>query len=223
MPGWQGYVSGESKPFDESERALSFRHRDALLHAATAAGRVSWHDAEHRIKSVPWTQANSASDVDRLESEWLEQGYEGVMIRDPRAPYKHGRSGKKGPLLKVKRFIDFEARIVGCFEKMHNANEAKKDAFGRTERSTAQAGLVGTGTLGGFYLEAINGPHEGQRFKVGTGFNADDRVSLWASHKAGGALSLTGQTVKIKSFLVGAKDAPRFPVFLGFRDLEVDG
>ncbi len=41
-----------------------------------------------------------------------------------------------------------EAVIVGYTEKMHNANEAKKDNLGRTERSSCKEGLVPTGTLG---------------------------------------------------------------------------
>lgn len=183
-------------------------------------------DGEFRIELVSSGMVDSAQEVLDLEAEYLEEGYEGVMLRDPKALYKHGRSGKKGPLLKVKRFIDFEAKITGVFERMHNANEATKDAFGRTERSSHQENKIGLDTLGGFVCEALNGPHEGQRFRVGTGFNDAQRQEIWdrfrrdcADDKQGFLVpnKLTGSTIKVKSFLVGAKDAPRFPVWLGFR------
>jgi DNA ligase-1 len=143
---------------------------------------------------------------------------EGVILRDPAGLYKFGRSGKTGPLLKVKRFIDFEAEVVGVYEEMHNANEAKTNELGRTERSTAKAGLVGKGTLGGLVLRALNGPAEGVEFRCGTGFDADARKVLWKHRER-----LTGKTAKIKSFPIGVKDKPRHPVWLGWRDMDVDG
>lgn len=150
----------------------------------------------------------------QFESDAVSQGHEGVIIRTLDAPYKFGRSGKKGPLLKIKRFTDFEAEVIGMYEKMHNGNEAKRNALGRTERSTAKAGLVGLGTLGGFHLRAVNGPWQGAEFKCGTGFNDHQRDELWAEwhHK-----TFPGRLMKIKAVEIGAKDAPRFPVYLGLR------
>lgn len=170
---------------------------------------ADWYD---HLASVPANECETPEDVEKIEAEYLADGYEGVILRDPEAPYKFGRSGKKGPLLKLKRFQDAEAKVIGVTEKMHNANEAKTNELGRTERSTAKAGLVGTGTLGAFVCEAINGPHEGQRFQVGTGFTAAQRAALWADRAA-----LEGQIIVFKSFPIGVKDAPRFPVFKAFR------
>jgi DNA ligase-1 len=172
---------------------------------------------------------DSPGGLDIAERDWLAEGHEGVILRDPAAPYKHGRSGKTGPLLKVKRFIDFEAEVIGVYEEMHNANEAKTNALGRTERSSAQAGKVGKGTLGGLVLRAINGPAEGVEFRCGTGFDAATRRDLWVETliAAGSGTEsgnpLVGRVAKIKSFPIGVKDKPRHPVFLGWRDMQVDG
>lgn len=193
------------------------------------------HDYAVRINSAAWTiegysllapdrlylvrgdAAFNVADVEKWEAFYVDQGYEGAILRDPRAAYKHGRSGSKGPLLKLKRFIDFEAEVIGVEELMSNQNERKRDAFGRTDRSTAKAGMVPAGVLGKLVCRTA----DGVEFGVGTGFTAEQRKALWDFHqgylKLGGD-SLIGRLAKIKSFPVGVKDAPRFPVFLGFRD-----
>jgi DNA ligase-1 len=50
------------------------------------------------------------------------------------------------------------------------------------------------------------------KFKIGTGFDDATRCLLWAQRK-----TLPGKIVKYKSMQHGALDAPRHPVFLGFR------
>jgi DNA ligase-1 len=49
-------------------------------------------------------------------------------------------------------------------------------------------------------------------FKIGTGFDDATRHLLWAQRD-----ELFGRIVKFKSMLHGTLDAPRHPVFLGFR------
>lgn len=187
------------------------------------------------VQIVATTVCPNSDALESMEALLIEQGYEGVILRNPDAAYKFGRSGKTGPLLKVKRFIDFEARVVGVYEEQHNANAAVTNALGRTERSSHAAGKIGKGTLGGLILVALNGPAEGIEFRCGTGFNAAQRADLWAAATASSTLAdrlygrsarhsgLNGRVAKIKSFPIGVKDKPRHPVFLGWRDMEVDG
>jgi DNA ligase 1 len=145
-----------------------------------------------------------------LEEKLLDQGYEGLILRDPDAPYKFGRSTvKEGYLLKLKRFVDDEATIVNCFEREHNGNEATKDELGRTKRSSHKAGKTGRGDLGGFEMRTTDGVD----FSCGTGFTDDERALLWTIRD-----SLIGKVGKYKYFPVGVKAAPRHPVWLGFRD-----
>lgn len=209
---WHFYVfddfSNPSDPFvDRYERA---------------AERVDPLGAPHSfLRLVPNTYCPDMPALEAFEAAALAEGHEGVMVRDPAGDYKFGRSyPKDGRLLKVKRFIDFEAEVIGVYERMHNGNEATTNLLGRTERSTRKDGMVPMGDLGGLVLRAINGPCEGVEFRCGTGFKADQRAELWAD-TAGH--HLIGQTAKIKSFPVGVKDKPRFPVWLGWRDMEVDG
>jgi len=146
----------------------------------------------------------------KLEDRLLDQGYEGLILRDPNAPYKYGRSTvREGYLLKLKRFVDAEAVIIGFEERMHNGNEATTNELGRTKRSSHQAGKTGRGDLGALRLRTP----EGIEFNCGTGFNDAERAQMWRDQD-----SLLGRFAKYKHFDVGAKDAPRHPVFLGLRD-----
>jgi DNA ligase-1 len=143
------------------------------------------------------------------EQEQIALGYEGVMVRSPNSPYKCGRSTEnEGYLLKIKRFCDDEAVIVGYEEEMENRNAATRDAFGRTERSSHKHNLVGKGTLG--KLTCKIGEIE---FGIGTGFDAATRIKLWKERH-----QLIGKTVTFKHQPSGADEKPRFPVFLHFRD-----
>lgn len=145
------------------------------------------------------------------ESMLLASGYEGVILRDPDSKYKYGRSStKEGILLKLKRFMDAEATIVDFEEQMHNANEAKKNELGRTKRSTAKAGLIGKDTLGALVCVDLD---SGVQFNIGSGMDDAVRQHIWNNRQV-----FKGKIVKYKSFKIGVKDAPRHPVFLGFRD-----
>jgi DNA ligase 1 len=151
------------------------------------------------------------------EGNMLLAGYEGIMLRDPKGPYKFGRStAREGILLKLKRFADMEAVVIGYEERMHNANAATINALGNTERSSHQENLIGRGDLGALHVRGINGPYKGVTFSVGTGFTDGERARLWAYRK-----NLIGTIRKIKYFPLGSKDAPRFPVDLGPRS-EID-
>lgn len=164
-------------------------------------------------------QIRTQAELDEHETYIVGEGYEGLILRSPNALYKFGRgSVTKGDLLKLKRYIDFEAEIVGYYEELHNANEATTNALGRTERSSVKANKHGKNRLGGFVLVAINGPSEGVEFRCGTGFNASERAEFWQQRS-----ELVGQVVKVKSFPIGVKERPRHPVWLGMRDLSLDG
>jgi DNA ligase-1 len=144
--------------------------------------------------------------LDIYEAKCVEAGYEGIMTRDPSSHYKHGRStAKEQILLKVKRFEDSEAEIIGVEEEMHNGNDAGRDELGRTKRSTAKAGKTGKGTMGALVVRDI---HTKVEFNIGTGFTAAQRAEEWR----------LGTIVKYKFFPVGVKVAPRHPVYLGLRD-----
>lgn len=139
------------------------------------------------------------------EASKVEEGYEGIILRSPNAPYKFGRSTvNEGYLLKVKRFEDSECEIIGVEEEMFNGNAAETNELGRTKRSSHKAGKVGKGTMGALIVRDLV---SGVEFNIGTGFTAAQRAEDWE----------IGSLHKYKFFPVGVKDKPRHPVYLGAR------
>lgn len=169
---------------------------------------------DENVEQVFHKEIHNEKELLEFEQTALNAGYEGLILRAPDGLYKEGRSTEKqGWLLKLKRFVDAEAKITGFYEEMENTNEATTNALGRTERSTAKAGMVGKGTLGGFDVIGINGDFKDVEFGVGSGLTAVQKQDFWKDRK-----KLIGKVIKYKYFPIGVKDKPRLPIFLGFRD-----
>lgn len=178
--------------------------------------RIGGHNgpvvSENRnVYVLPQHLINSEEHLLKYEQDMLDVGYEGLMLRSPDAKYKFGRSTmKEQGLMKLKRFADGEFLLIGVEEELSNENVAKRNALGRTERSTAKAGMVATGRAGALHCKDLDTDVE---FHCGTGLCDVDRVWFWQHRKR-----IVGKYVgKYKSFKVGVKDLPRFPVFLGER------
>lgn len=168
-----------------------------------------------RVLWLPQTLIHNPKDLYAYEEDRLNQGYEGVILRAPHGPYKQNRSTlKEGLMLKVKRFEDSEAEILGAYEQMKNNNEATVDARGYTKRSTHAANKEASGVLGGFNVRDV---YSGVEFEIGSGFTLEQRKNLWASWLKY-PQHVKGKIVKYKHFPIGVVDKPRHPIFLGFRD-----
>jgi len=190
-----GVPSVSFKVFDQQVPDLCF---DTRLHCVDSHFR--W---PHQLVESPTKLA-------AYEGLVLQQGYEGVILRDPSAPYKQGRSTlREQGMLKLKRFMDDEAVVVGFEELMHNANPAIINELGHTAHSSHKANMVGRGTLGALVVT-----WQGREFRIGTGFTDAERQDIWNNFTKYKLL----KTVKFKYLAVGMKDLPRHPVFLGWRD-----
>jgi len=91
---------------DEDNRGEWDEHRIEAL--------ADFRDASIDCKSVVVVethQANSEDEVYKLQSEYLEDGYEGAIVRERDGEYKFGYRSNK--LLKVKNFMDEEYLIAG--------------------------------------------------------------------------------------------------------------
>jgi len=192
--------------FDVTDRP-DWRYADRL---AQARDRI-------RALAIPWVKlvmhvtANDAERVAEFESVRIIMGYEGIMIRSPVALYKNGRSTlREGGLIKLKRFVDGEAKIIGAVELRKNTNEKTTNALGLSERSHRNAGMVGQGTLGTLVVKDLK---NNVVFELGTGYTSEQRARLWGQRDA-----LIGKIVRYRYQHVGTIDKPRIPVFISFRD-----
>jgi DNA ligase 1 len=192
-----------------------------LVHAATYADRMKHlHPLvtalQHEgfpVRFVPGAFLTDWAAVEAYESSILAEGFEGVILRSPDAGYKFGRSTKREQgMLKLKRFTDSEAEIIGFEELYHNTNADIRDALGHAKRSTAQAGLVAGGTLGKLVCRDLT---TGVEFQIGMfkGLTAPEKQSMWDRQD-----EFIGKIVKYQHFSHGAIDKPRHSKFLGFRD-----
>ena len=90
--------------FDAPASSAGFEERLKVVRAALASGRAEFATAlPHYVCCGP---DHLQMELDRI----IELGGEGVMIRQPGSRYEAGRSAT---LLKVKRFQDAEARVIG--------------------------------------------------------------------------------------------------------------
>lgn len=161
---------------------------------------------------VPTMTLSSLTDLITYEALQVSLGFEGICFRDPNSPYKYGRSTlREGWLVKMKRFVTEEAVIIGVEEEMQNNNPQTLGTTGYAERSSHKANLSGKGRMGALICKLD--PHGDDTFKIGTGFTADQRQNMWD-----GRHTLIGRLVTFKHMPHGAKDLPRIPVFVGFRD-----
>lgn len=164
-----------------------------------------------RVEVVPHTVVHSYEQLTLQERLALDFGYEGVMLRKLDGPYKNGRSTlREGYLMKLKRFTDGEAVVVGLREGLHNTNNLERDELGRAKRSFVKDGLVGNGMIGTLIC---NDPTWGQ-INVSPGIMTHaERQALWSSPK-----SIIGRTIHWRSFGYGTKDAPRFARYYGVKE-----
>lgn len=172
----------------------------------------------HRLCVVPYHVCSTMEELLEHEQRFLDQGYEGIIVRDPNGKYKFGRSTvREGGLLRVKRYVE-ELFIVTAVEAaMENTNEATTNELGRTQRSSAQAGMVPKEMIGkihGTWAKDVmwNGKvlfSEGEAVLMGPGcMTHEEREHYWRNQHL-----FIGQHGKCKTFPIGVKDKPRFPLF----------
>lgn len=152
----------------------------------------------------------SPDEVLAYEKEAIEAGYEGIMLRDPHGLYKFGRSTlKQGGLIKVKRFADEEAEIIGFEALERNTNEQVRNAFGLAKRSSHRSGKVQDNLLGRLLVRSKRWGD----FAIGSGFDVDMRTKIWENQEA-----YVGKTVTFKYQKHGTLEKPRTPIWKGFRE-----
>ena len=165
-------------------------------------------------RQLAYRWVNNPQDVLDAEIDWLAHGFEGIMLRNPLGPYKHGRSTlREQTLLKLKRFTDAEAEIIGYEPLFSNQNPQTRNSQGLAERSDHKAGKVQVETLGNLLVRDCSGRFG--EFAIGSGFDSATRAEIWSNRAR-----FLGRTLTYKYQEIGVVGKPRFPIFLRFREAE---
>jgi len=207
----QSHVMAFSNPGDLGFHIFDYFHPDFIgkeyFRRLEALGMLELPKGAELVQHQP---VYNMDDLLAAEAEFLEQGFEGVMLSNPLSPYKQGRGTvNQGIVFKLKREEDVEVELSGLIERMHNSNVQERGALGQAKRSTAKEGLVPMGTVGKF-----RGIYNGREISVAPGqFNHDQLQDIWDNWPRD-----KGKILKARHFPHGAKDELRQARALGFRD-----
>lgn len=156
--------------FSERAKYLADLHNEEI-------DAISW------IRLVPTHEVTSEAKLDELYSEFVEQGYEGQMVR-LNQPYEQKRSKS---LLKRKEFRDDEFEVVSIEEGLGNwAGVAKRVVCKLPDGRTFGAGIKGTHEHAADLLHEVHKvvtikffeytPDGVPRFPVATQFHGPERT-----------------------------------------------
>lgn len=196
---------------DDYCRELPYKERLEML--SHEYDNLRDHELFYNLQLVPWKTVYNEAELLAQEKIWLEEGYEGVILRDPNGAHKEGRSTvKEGGYLRIKRFAIEEAFIFGYEEAETNNNAAEVNELGYTKRSSHKANKVGKGQIGNLLGIDLK---TGVMIKIGPGkLKHAERAHLFAN-----PTEILGHVVKYKHFPKGVKNKPRFPTFESKRAL----
>lgn len=179
---------------------------------------------DERVQVMPWMVVESEEEFLAIDAELTANGMEGSIYRDPEGLYKEGRStSKEATVVRLKGFVTEEALVVGIIEGQENQNPAKKNALGRTERSTCAEFMVPNGKIGSLICIKVPSvsepwPHlsditEEDKFIVSAGAMPHDERERLFQHPE----EILWGIIEFKHFPKGRKDKPRFPTFKRIR------
>ena len=163
------------------------------------------------IVPVEQRPVHSAKEVETYFEEVLSQGYEGLILRDPKSLYKCGRfTVKEGGMFKCKPVLDFDGKITGVVQSTEvNENvEKKTNELGRSVTSKKLSERHTIEKASAFWVK-----YEGKPLKAVLAMSDEEKIEVWKNKE-----KYIGQWITYKGMLVGAKDVPRHPVFVRFRE-----
>jgi DNA ligase-1 len=154
----------------------------------------------------------SAKEVETYFEEVLSQGYEGLILRDPKGKYKFGRGTvKEGIIFKVKPFLELDAQVTGVVQATRVDELAEKtiNELGRSVTSKKKDDRI--------LIEkasAVTVHYKGQSLKVTLALTDEEKIEVWKNRD-----TYIGRWIEYKYLAVGMKEGglPRHPTSLRWR------
>lgn len=197
--------------FDKSdEPTMPYRHRIDMLHDISETLR-SIHS---NIRVVPYEIANSEEEVLALHSSYIEQGFEGTVLRSLTGKYKHGRcTANEGDYLRIKDLGDEEAIILELVEAQTNNNPSETNELGYQSRSSHKENKAGNGMIGALIVRIPDGRIE----TIGAGnMPHSERIYYWNNPD-----KIISKTCTYKFMVHGEKDSRRHARYKNLRDGDI--
>jgi len=160
---------------------------------------------------------NSKKEVEKHFEIALDNGEEGLILRNPQGRYKCGRGTlKEGLIYKVKPYRTFDAQIIGVVQSTvvdPNA-EKKTNELGRSVTSKKKDDRILIEKASAFMVEYTEDCQTDypRKLKVVIAMPDEAKEEIWRNKE-----QYIGRWIEYKGMLIGAKDVPRHPVMLRFR------
>lgn len=141
----------------------------------------------------------------------LENGYEGLILKDPNGRYKCGRGTlKEGLIYKLKPYTTFDTKILDVVQATAVNENADKtiNELGRSVTSKKKDDRHLINKASAFLVK-----YEGKDLKVTLSITDEEKEEVWINKE-----SYINRWIEYKGMLVGAKDVPRHPVMIRFRE-----
>lgn len=172
-------------------------------------GMLKFKDIVEVVKHEP---VNSKEDIDNLFERVLEQGYEGLILRDIEGKYKCGRGTlKEGLIYKVKPFVTTDSKILDIVQATEvDPNAEKKiNQLGRSETSKKVGDRLLIEKASAFLVD-----YKGQELKVVIAMTDIEKKEIWKNKE-----NYIGKIVEYKFMEVGMKEGglPRHPTSIRVR------
>ena len=163
------------------------------------------------IIGVGQMPVDNAQEVEEHFERVLKEGFEGLILRDPKSLYKCGRfTVREGGMFKCKPVLDFDGKITGVVQSTEVDEDAEKkiNELGRSVTSKKLSERHTIEKASAFWVD-----YEGKPLKVVLAMTDPEKVSVWANRA-----SLIGKTIEYKGMIIGSKNVPRHPVMIRYRE-----
>ena len=77
-----------------------------------------WDDKDLKFQMVPQVEVSGWASIKKLHDQYVAEGFEGIVVRNPDKPYGFGK--RTNDMIKVKEYQDAEFEITGLSEGLRD-------------------------------------------------------------------------------------------------------
>jgi len=166
------------------------------------------------IVPVQQVRVNSADEVRTMFEQVLDNGYEGLILKEPLGHYKYGRTTINENLsFKVKPYISIDAKIIAVKQATKVDPNAPKSTnelgYSKTSKKKADRILIPRAKT----FTVLYNNNNNNEVDVAIGGTESERDEIWANKEL-----YIGRCIEYKGLQVGMKDVPRHCNMIRFRE-----